>query len=55
MPDELWMEVCDFVEKTGSKIIPKKKQCKKPKWLSKEAIQIAMKRREVKNKGEKKR
>ena len=55
MPDELWMEVCDFVEKTGSKTIPKKKQCKKPKWLSKEAIQIAMKRREVKNKGEKKR
>ena len=55
MPDELWMEVHDIVEETGSKTIPKKKKCKKAKWLSGEALQIAMKRREVKSKGEKER
>ena len=53
--DELWMEVCDSVQETGSKIIPKKKKCKKAKWLSEEALQIAVKRREVKSKGEKER
>ena len=53
LPDELCMEVHDIVQKTGSKTIPKKKKCKKPKWLSGEALQIAVKRREVKNKGEK--
>ena len=55
VPDELWMEVCDIVQKTGSKTIPKKKKCKKAKWLSEEALQIAVKRREVKSKGEKER
>ena len=53
--DELWTEVCDIVQETGSKIIPKKKKCKKAKWLSEEALQIAAKRREVKSKGEKER
>ena len=53
MPDELWMEVCDIVQETGIKTIPKKKKCKKEKWLSEEALQIAVKRREVKTKGEK--
>ena len=53
MPDELWMEVCDIVQETGIKTIPKKKKCKKAKWLSKEALQITVKRREVKDKGEK--
>ena len=53
VPDKLWTEVHDIVQKTGSKTIPKKKKCKKPKWLSGEALQIAVKRREVKNKGEK--
>ena len=46
------MEVCDVVQETGSKTIPKKKQCKKAKWLSEEALQIAVKRRKVKSKGE---
>ena len=55
MPDELWMEVRDTVQETGIKTIPKKKKCKKGKWLSEEALQIAMKRREVKSKGEKER
>ena len=55
MPDELWMEVCDIVQETGIKTIPKKKKCKKAKWLSEEASQIAVKRREVKSKGEKER
>ena len=55
MPDELWMEVCDNVQDTGSKTIPNKKKCKKAKWLSQEALQIAVKRREVKSKGEKER
>ena len=53
MPDELWTEVCDTVQETGIKIIPKKKKCKKAKWLSEEALQIAVKRREAKSKGEK--
>ena len=51
VPDELWMEVHDIVQETGSKTIPKKKKCKRAKWLSEEALQIAMKRREVKSKG----
>ena len=55
MPDELWTEVHDIVEESWIKIIPKKKKCKKAKWLSEEALQIAMKRREVKSKGEKER
>ena len=55
MPDELWTEVCDIVQETGIKIIPKKKKHKKAKWLSKEALQIALKRREAKSKGEKER
>ena len=55
VPDELWTEVCDIVQETGSKTIPKKKKCIKAKWLSEEALQIAMKRREVKGKGEKER
>ena len=50
--DELWMEVRDIVQETGIKTIPKKKKCKKAKWLSEEALQIAVKRREVKSKGE---
>ena len=52
---ELWVEVHDIVQETGSKTIPKKKKCKKAKWLSEEALQIAMKRREAKSKGEKER
>ena len=55
MPDELWTEVCDIVQETGSKTIHKKKKCKKAKLLSEEALQIAMKRNEVKSKGEKER
>ena len=55
VPDELWTEVCDNVQETGIKTIPKKKKCKKAKWLSEEALQIAEKRREVKGKGEKER
>ena len=46
MPDELWMEVCDIVQETEIKTIPKKKKCKKAKWISKEALQIAVKRSE---------
>ena len=46
VPDELWTEVCDIVQETGSKNIPKEKKCKKGKWLFKEALQIAVKRRE---------
>ena len=53
MPDELWMEVHDIVQETGIKTIPKKKKCKKAKWLSEEALQIAVKGREVKSNGEK--
>ena len=52
-PDELWTEVCDIVQETGIKTIPMKKKCKKAKWLSQEALQIAVKRREAKSKGEK--
>ena len=55
MPDELRMEVRDFVQETGIKTIPKKKKCKKVKWLSEEPLQIAVKRREAKSKGEKER
>ena len=53
VPEELWMEVCDTVQEAVMKTIPKKKKCKKAKWLSEEALQIAVKRREVKGKGEK--
>ena len=53
--DELWTEVHDIVQDTGIKTIPKKKKCKKAKWLPEEALQIAVKRREVKSKGEKER
>ena len=55
MPDELLMEVHDIVQETGIKTIPKKKKCKKAKWLSEEALQIAVKRRQAKRKGEKER
>ena len=55
VPDELWMEVRDIVQETGIKTIPKKKKCKKAKWLSEEVLQIAVKRREAKSKGEKER
>ena len=55
VPDELWTEVCDIVQETGIKTIPKKKKCKKAKWLSEEALKIAVKRREAKSKGEKER
>ena len=53
MPDELWTEVPDIVQEIGIKTIPMGKKCKKAKWLSEEALQIAVKRREVKSKGEK--
>ena len=55
VPDELWTEVRDIVQETGIKTIPKKKKCKEAKWLSGEALQIAVKRREAKGKGEKER
>ena len=56
VPDELWMEVHDIVQETWRKIIPNKKKCKKKKkWLSEEALQIAVKRKEAKSKGEKER
>ena len=55
MPEELWMEVHYIVQETGIKTIPKEKMCKKAKWLSAEALQIAAKRREAKSKGEKER
>ena len=54
-PDELWTEVCDIVQETGIKTIPLEKKCKKTKWLSEEALQIAVKRRKAKGKGEKER
>ena len=54
MPDELWMEVHDIVQETGSMIIPKGKKCKKAKGLSEEALQIAVKRREAKKKEKRK-
>ena len=53
LPEEEWTEVPDIVQETGIKTIPKKKKCKKAKWLSGEALQRAVKRREVKSKGEK--
>ena len=55
VPDELWMEVCDIAQEKGIKTIPKKKKCKKARWLSEEVLQIAVKRREAKSKGEKER
>ena len=55
MPEELWMEVHNIVQEAVMKTIPKKKKCKKAKWLSEEALQIAVKRREAKSKGEKER
>ena len=55
VPDELWTEVRDIVQETGIKTIPMEKKCKKAKWLSEEALQIAVKRREAKSKGEKER
>ena len=55
LPDELWNEVCDIVQETGMKTIPMEKKCKKAKWLPEEALKIAVKGREAKSKGEKKR
>ena len=55
MPDELWTELCDIVQESGIKTIPVEKKCKKAKWLSGEALQIAVKGKEVKSKGEKER
>ena len=55
MPDELWMEIRDIVQETVIKTIPKKKKCQKAKWLSEEALQVAVNRREVKGKEEKER
>ena len=55
VPDELWMEVCDIVQETGIKTIPKKKKCKKAKLLSEKALQIDEKRRNVKGKGKRER
>ena len=55
VPKELWTEVCDIVQEAGIKTIPKKKKCKKAIWLSEEALQIAVKRRGAKSKGEKER
>ena len=53
VPEELWMEVYDIVQKAGIKTVPKEKKCKKAKWLSEEALQIAVNRREAKGKGKK--
>ena len=55
VPDKLWMEVQNIVQQVVTRTIPKKKKCKKAKWLSEEALQIAVKRREMKSKGEKER
>ena len=55
VPDELWTQVHDIVQETGTKTIPMEKKCKKAEWLSGEALQIAVKRREAKSKGEKER
>ena len=55
VPDKLWPENCDIVQETGIKTIPMEKKCKKAKWLSEEALQIAVTRREAKSKGEKER
>ena len=54
VPEELWMEVCDVVQEAVIKTIPKKKKCKKAKWLSDKSVKIAEKRRETKRKGERK-
>ena len=54
LPKELWMEVCDTVQEAVTKTIPHKKKCKKAKWLSKEALQIAVKRRQAKGRGKRK-
>ena len=53
VPEELWVEVCNVVQEAVTKTIPQKKKCKKAKWLSEKALQIAEKRRETKGKGEK--
>ena len=55
VPEELWMEVHDIIQEAGVKTTPKKKKCKKVKWLSEEGLQIVVKRREAKGKGEKER
>ena len=55
MPDELWMEVCDVIQEVVMKTIPKKNKCKKAKWLSQESLQIVVKRKDSKGKGEKER
>ena len=55
MPEEIWTEVCDIVQETGIKNIPKKKKCTKAKWMSEEALNLAVKRREAKGKAEKER
>ena len=55
VPDDLWTEVRDIVQETGIRTIPKKKKCKKAKWLSEDALKITVKRREARNKGEKER
>ena len=55
VPEELWKDVCNIIQEVVIKNIPKKKKCKKPEWLSEEALQIAEKRREVKGKGKKER
>ena len=55
VPEELWTKVCDIVQETGIKTIPKKKKCKKAKWLSEEVLQIAENRRDAKGKGKKER
>ena len=55
VPDKQWTEVCDIVQETGIKTMPMEKKCKKAKWVSEEALQVAVKRREVKSKGEKER
>ena len=55
VPAELWTEVCDIIQETGIKTIPREKKCKKAKWLSGEALHIAVKRSEAKSKGEKER
>ena len=54
VPEELWMKVCDIVQEAGIKTIPKKKKCKKAKWLSKKALQIAMKKLKLKTKEKRK-
>ena len=55
LPEYLWKEICDIVQEAGIKTIPKKRNCKRTRWLSEEALQLAVKRREAKSKGEKER